>query len=224
MAQRSGAMESYAYGSCIHYLSGTLINTSRLFFRLACSNPCVRQENFYDKTDSKGHIFQKRHTKTLVSDNAPEFCDEDLILWLEKIGCKPSKTPPIKWVGRKKGADFKNETESMFSAKRKIVFQPRLLLSYCTIPHAGRLESPSALIGRQIRCRIPQMKKCGTKKQTKNQIQKGQNVSRKKGHNTTIINREKGNSILAHADQIRPKGEYEEQNEEEISTIPSVND
>ena len=31
--------------------------------------------------------------KTLVSDNAPEFCDEDLSLWLEKIGCKPYKTP-----------------------------------------------------------------------------------------------------------------------------------
>ena len=32
--------------------------------------------------------------KTLVSDNAPEFCDEDLNLWLAKIGCKPYKTPP----------------------------------------------------------------------------------------------------------------------------------
>ena len=30
-----------------------------------------------------------------------------------------------------------------------------------------------------------------------------------KGHNTAIINREKGNSILAHADQIMPQGEYE---------------
>ena len=28
--------------------------------------------------------------KPLVS----EFCDEDLNLWLEKIGCKPYKTPP----------------------------------------------------------------------------------------------------------------------------------
>ena len=36
--------------------------------------------------------------------------------------------------------------------------------------------------------------------------------------------REKKNSISAHADQIRPQGEYEEQNEEEISTIPSVNE
>ena len=33
-----------------------------------------------------------------------------------------------------------------------------------------------------------------------------------------------GNSILAQADQIRPQGEYEEQNEEEISMILSVND
>ena len=28
-----------------------------------------------------------------------------------------------------------------------------------------------------------------------------------KGHNTAIINREKGNSVLVHADQIRPQGE-----------------
>ena len=30
--------------------------------------------------------------KTLVSDNAPGFCDEDLNSWLEKIGCKPYET------------------------------------------------------------------------------------------------------------------------------------
>ena len=44
------------------------------------------------------------------------------------------------------------------------------------------------------------------------------------GHNTAVINREKWNGIWAHADQIRPQSEHEEQNEEEISTIPSVND
>ena len=44
-----------------------------------------------------------------------------------------------------------------------------------------------------------------------------------KGHNTAIINRKKRNSILTHADQIRPQGKYEEQNEEENSTIPSIN-
>ena len=35
-----------------------------------------------------------------------------------------------------------------------------------------------------------------------------------KGHKTAIINWEKRNS--AHADQIRPQGEYVEQNDEEI--------
>ena len=44
-----------------------------------------------------------------------------------------------------------------------------------------------------------------------------------KGHNTAIINREKGNSVLAHSNQVRPQGEYEEQNDKEISTLPSVN-
>ena len=75
-------------------VSETLINTSRLFFRLAWSNPCARQDKFYDKTDSKGHIFPKRHTKNLGIHIAPEVCDEDLKLWLEKIGCKPYKTSP----------------------------------------------------------------------------------------------------------------------------------
>ena len=32
--------------------------------------------------------------KTVVSNYAPEFRDEDLNLWLEKIGCKPYKTLP----------------------------------------------------------------------------------------------------------------------------------
>ena len=27
--------------------------------------------------------------KTIVTDNAPEFCDESLVLWLRKIGCMP---------------------------------------------------------------------------------------------------------------------------------------
>ena len=31
---------------------------------------------------------------TLVSDNAPEFCNSNLCEWLRRIGCKPLKTPP----------------------------------------------------------------------------------------------------------------------------------
>ena len=78
------------------YITGvrSFIITSRLFFKMAWSNPCTRQETFYDKTDSKGHVFLKWQTKILESDNAVEFCDEDLSLWLEKIGCKPCKILP----------------------------------------------------------------------------------------------------------------------------------
>ena len=32
--------------------------------------------------------------KTIVMDNAPEFCEESLVLWLRKIGCMPYKTLP----------------------------------------------------------------------------------------------------------------------------------
>ena len=52
VAHRSGAMDSNAYWSCMHYWSGTLINTCKLFFRLAWSIPCARQEKIYNKRDS----------------------------------------------------------------------------------------------------------------------------------------------------------------------------
>ena len=43
-----------------------------------------------------------------------------------------------------------------------------------------------------------------------------------KGYNASIINREKGDSVFAHADQTRPRVNTKK-NKEEISTIPSVN-
>ncbi len=45
-----------------------------------------------------------------------------------------------------------------------------------------------------------------------------------KGHNTAIINREKGDQNYTPGKSNKAQGEYEEQNEEEISTIPSVKD
>ena len=44
-----------------------------------------------------------------------------------------------------------------------------------------------------------------------------------KGHHTSIINREKENSVLLQSNQIRSQDEYKGPNEE-ISTTPSVND
>ena len=174
-----------------------------------------------DKTDSKSHIFQK--PKTLVSDNAPEFCDEDPNLWLEKYGANRTRhrhvtliewvsgkngadrtrhrhITLIEWVSGKNGADRKNGTKSMFSRKRKKeVFLLRLLLSYDTIPHAKRLASPSVLRGRQIRA--PFTMSCSTNEKMWYKKKKESNPEKakfmmQKGHNTAIINREKGNSIL----------------------------
>ena len=128
--------------------------------------------------------------------------------------------------GRLKEAPNGNRT--MFSAKRKKIeyFLPRLLLSYHTIPLARRLESPSAFMGRQIR--VPLTIFYSTNEKARYKKNKESNPERtelimRKGHNAAIINREKGNSILAHADQIRTQGEHEEQAEEEISMIPSIN-
>ena len=82
-------------------------------------------------------------------------------------------------------------------------------------------------MGRQIRAPLTMSystkKKCNTKKKKKSNPERVEFIMQK-GHNTTIINREKRNCILDHADKIRSQGEYEEQNEEEISTVPPVND
>ena len=94
--------------------------------------------------------------RTLVSDNAAEFGDSDLCGWLERIGCRQVKSPPYHPQSNgatermvqtvKRGLKAFNKERSSFEA-----YVARLLLSYRTVPHAGRLQSPSALMGRQLR-------------------------------------------------------------------------
>ena len=96
--------------------------------------------------------------------------------------------------------------------KEKIeVFLPKLLLNYHTISHTWRLESPSALIGRHFRALLTMSystnEKVWYKKNKDSNPERAEFFMQK-----TIIDREKGNNILAYADQIRPQGEYEEQN------------
>ena len=105
--------------------------SSRIWTRVAVfisyddNNYTTSTSNYvYDKTDSN---------------NAREFCDEDLNLWFEKIGCKPYKTPPYhpqsnglveRMVQTVKKWDWKH----VLNKKEKIeVFLPRPLLS--TIPN-----------------------------------------------------------------------------------------
>ena len=90
--------------------------------------------------------------KTLVSDNAPEFCDEDITLWLEQIGCKLPYHPQSNGLTERMVQTVKTGLKSFSQQKEKLeVFLPRLVLSYRTIPHAGRLETSSVLMRSQVR-------------------------------------------------------------------------
>ena len=81
-------------------------------------------------------------------------------------------------------------------------------------------------MGRQIRAPLMMSystnEKMWYKKNKESNPEKAEFIMQK-GYNAAIINKEKGSNELDHADQIRPQGEYEEQNEES-STIPSIND
>ena len=73
-----------------------------------------------------------------------------------KIECKPYDTaishPQSNGFEERMMQTIKTALKACFQRKERIeVFLPRLLLRYRTIPHAGRLESPSALRRRQIR-------------------------------------------------------------------------
>ena len=75
-----------------------------------------------------------------------------------------------------------------------------LFLSNHTIRHIGRLESPSALIGRQIRA--PLTMPYSTNEKVWYKKDKESNPERvefimQKGHNTDIINREKGELCIS---------------------------
>lgn len=66
-------------------------------------------------------------SKTPVSDNAP------------------------KWCSGKDDTNHKNGPKACSLQKVEEIFLPSLLLSYRIIIHVGRLESSSALMGKQIR-------------------------------------------------------------------------
>ena len=97
--------------------------------------------------------------KTIVTDNAPEFCDERLMSWLRKIGCMPYKTPRYhpqsNGIAERTVQTVKMGLKAFSPFNQNIVaYIPNLLLSYRKFPHADRKQSPSALMGRQIRAPI----------------------------------------------------------------------
>ena len=91
---------------------------------------------------------------TLVSDNAAEFGDGELMDWLNKIGCLAVKTPP-------KHPQSNGLAERMVQTIKKAVtmwekgretfntFMARFLINFRSIPHVGKSQSPSQLMSRQ---------------------------------------------------------------------------
>ena len=168
--------------------------------------------------------------KTIVTDNAPEFCDDTLCLWLKQVGCVPYKTPPYhpqsNGIAERMVQTVKMGLKAFSSFQENIeAYLPRLLLSYRSIPHAGRKQSPSELMGRQIRAPITMS--FSTKESVWYKKHKGSDPERakflfQKGHNTAILEKN-GQHLLAHADQFRTsmepddiemKGEEEDNKEE----------
>ena len=111
-------------------------------------------------------------------------------------GWKPYKTPPFhpqsNGLAERMAQTVKTGLKHVLSKKKKIeVFLLRLLLSYCTLPYARRLESPLALMGRQIRA--PLKMSYSTNEKNWYKKKKESNPERvefimQKGHNTAIMN------------------------------------
>ena len=93
--------------------------------------------------------------RCLVSDNAAEFSDTELCDWLRHIGCKAIKMPPYhpesNGIAEQMVQTVKHGLRAFSIGRSSFdAFLSRLLLSYRTIPHAGRGQSPSAMMGRQL--------------------------------------------------------------------------
>ncbi|XP_012562604.1 uncharacterized protein LOC105847529 [Hydra vulgaris] len=94
--------------------------------------------------------------EVLVSDNVAEFHDTALCQWLKKIGYLPYKTPPYHpqsngLAGRMVGTVKMGMKAYSTDKGILIAYLNRILLSYKTIPHAGKSRSPSEMMGRQLR-------------------------------------------------------------------------
>ena len=127
IAHRSGAMESRVH---IDHAYITVVRFSLILVDSFSGWPeviCVPDKKSSIIKQILKVIFSRNSIpKSLVFDNAPEFYDEDLNLWLEKIGCKLYKIPPYH-------PHLNGLAEGMVQTIKmgpKEVFLARLLLRY----------------------------------------------------------------------------------------------
>ena len=116
------------------------------------------------------------------------------ISWLEKIGCKPYKTPSyhlqLNGLAERMVQTVKTGLKACSQQKEKAEVLVRLHLSYHSIPSTRRWESPSVFIGRQIRAPLTMSYSTNEKvwyKKNKESIAERAEFIMQKGHNTAII-------------------------------------
>jgi hypothetical protein len=149
--------------------------------------------------------------RTLVSDNAPEFCDGEMQAWLQRIGCSVMRTPPYHPQSNgcaermvqtvKRGLRAFSSHRGSFEA-----YLAKLLLNYRATARSDGRGSPSALMGRQLRSPLTltfeidapviYQARPGAPAETGHFVVQA-------GHNTAVIDRDGERPVLAHRDQIR---------------------
>jgi hypothetical protein len=160
----------------------------------------------------------------LVSDNAAEFGDEKLKAWLDKVGCKQIKTPPYhpasNGIAERMVQTIKRGVKAYTSHCGSFdSYLAKLLLSYRAIPHADRSQSPSFLMGRQIRSPLTMSFTSdspvlysplpdSTPEEARFVVQAGRNTA-------IIVRGEEERPTLAHRDQLRRDRSNEEVSLEE---------
>ena len=164
--------------------------------------------------------------RVLVSDNAAEFADQDLCGWLLRIGCRPVKTPPYHPQSNglaermvqtvKRGLKAFTGNGSTF-----VSYLSRLLLSYRSVPHAGRPQSPSALMGRQLRSPMTTVfstDECLWYERPGQPPEEARFIVQNGSNTATVVHGERNVPALAHLDQLKRRVEEpEERGAEELA-------
>jgi hypothetical protein len=163
---------------------------------------------------------------TLVSDNAPEFRDRDLIDWLGRQGCRPMNSPPYhpqsNGIAERMVRTIKNALHAWQVGLGTFEdYLDRILFSYRCTPHGLRSESPSKLMmGRQIRHPFTRQFSIDQPLFYKNaHLPEPMPATfiAQQGQNTAIILTNAGRRVLAHFNQLapRPTGQHEASTEED---------
>ena len=195
------AMDTGPYGPCT-YPRHRFIYLTSFFLGLAGSKRWDRKATSVRQILRT--IFARNGVpKTIVMDNASQFCGESLVSCLRKIGCMTYKTPPYypqsNGIAERMVQTVKMGLKVFSSFNQNIkAYIPNLLFCYRTVPHADRKQSPSPLIDRQIRALITMSfateEKVQYKRHKKAEPERAEFILQK-GPNTAVLEKKRAANI-----------------------------